>query len=152
MNSAHLLGTAVLLASLMMASKVLPDEYDHARGIPVLLSHPCTRQEDMERGDGREIFVRYRLDHSSFVNDAFMPVEDDLRREVARVMATRQERVLYLAADGWLTYQDVSSVLYDLKKDDPALNIVLLTKSQVGEVEHIRWNQFRDICVSFTNS
>jgi biopolymer transport protein ExbD len=152
MNSAHLLGSTVVLASLMMASNILTSEYGHSGGIPVLLSHQCTHQEDIERGDGREIFVRYRLDHSSFVNEAFMPNENDLRREIAKVMATRQEQGLYLAADDGLTYRDVSDVFSALQKDDPELKIILLTKSQVGEVENIRWYQVREICVSFPNS
>jgi biopolymer transport protein ExbD len=78
-----------------------------------------------------------------------MPVENDLRREIAGVMATRQEQVIFFAADDRLTYHEVSAVLSDLKDDNPALVVVLLTKSQVGAVENIRWDEFRELCLSF---
>ena len=105
----------------------------------------------MKRGDGREIFVRYKQDHSSFVNADQLPVENDLRRKIAEIMATRQEQVLFFAADERLAYREVSEVFSDLRKDDPALVIVLLTKGQVGPVEQIQ-TQFRDICLSVPQS
>jgi biopolymer transport protein ExbD len=142
------LGMIILFGSLVMASSVLQKEYGRSGGIPVLLSHRCTQHKDLERGDGREIFVRYRSDHSSYVNDRLMPVENDLRREIAGVMATRQEQVLFFAADDRLTYGEVSVVLSDLKEDSPALVVVLLTKSQVSAVENIRRDEFRELCLS----
>jgi biopolymer transport protein ExbD len=82
-----------------------------------------------------------------------MPVEDALRREIASVMATRQEQVLFFAADDGLTYREVSTVLSDLRKDSPDLLVILLTKSQVRTVQNINWTDFRDnSCVSFAGS
>ena len=145
------LGMMLIFASLLMASAVVSKEYAQSCGIPVFLSHRCSRQE-LDRGDGREIFVRYRLDHSSFVNNELMPVEDALRREIASVMATRQEQVLFFAADDGLTYREVSTVLSDLKKDNPPLSVILLTKSQIKTVQNINWTEVRDSCVSFAGS
>jgi hypothetical protein len=102
-----------------------------ANGIPVFLSHQCTRQELMSLGDGREIFVRYRLDHSSLVNADLMPVENDLRRQIRTIMATRNEQVLFFSADGLLPFGQVAEVLADLKKDDPELRVVILPKGQM---------------------
>jgi hypothetical protein len=48
--------------------------------------------------------VRYRLDHSSFVNADLMPVENDLRRQIRTIMATRQEEVLFFSADESLPF------------------------------------------------
>ena len=146
------LGMMLIFASLLMASAIVSKEYAQPCGIPVFLSHRCSRQEELHRGDGREIFVRYQLDHSSFVNNELMPVEDALRREIASVMATRQEQVLFFAADDSLTYHEVSAVLSDLRKDSPELSVILLTKSQVGTVKNINWTEFRDSCVSFVGS
>jgi biopolymer transport protein ExbD len=117
-----------------------------ANGIPVLLSHRCTQQELMNMGDGREIFVRYKLDHSSFVNDDLMPVENDLRRQIKTIMATRQERVLFFAGDESLPFGQVSKVLADLKTDDPALWIVILTRAQVNSVG--RTSEYLPICLT----
>ena len=146
------LGMMLIFVSLLMASAVVSKEYAQSCGIPVFLSHRCSRQEELHRGDGREILVRYQLDHSSFVNSELMPVEDALRREIGGVMATRQEQVLFFAADDGLTYREVSTVLSDLRKDSPGLAVILLTKSQVGPVENVNWTEFRDLCISFTDS
>jgi biopolymer transport protein ExbD len=100
----------------------------------------------MNMGDGREIFVRYKLDHSSFVNDDLMPVENDLRRQIKTIMATRQERVLFFAGDESLPFGQVSKVLADLKTDDPALWIVILTRAQVNSVG--RTSEYLPICLT----
>lgn len=105
-----------------------------ASGIPVLLSHPCTRQELRNRGDGREVFVRYRLDHSSLVNGDLMPVEKDLRRQIRTIMATRWEQVLFFSADESLPFGQVAEVLADFRTDDPALWIVILPKGEMNSV------------------
>jgi biopolymer transport protein ExbD len=91
----------------------------------------------MNMGDGREIFVRYMLDHSSLVNDDLMPVENDLRRQIRTIMATRQEQVLFFSSDESLPFGQVAKVLADLKTDDPALWIVILTKGQMTHPEHL---------------
>jgi biopolymer transport protein ExbD len=150
-GAGDLMGLALVFGSLLMASSVITKEYGPSEGIPVLLPHRCTHQEEMERGDGREIFVRYKHDHSSFVNADQLPVENDLRRKIAEIMATRQEQVLFFAADERLAYREVSEVFSHLREDDPALAIVLLTKGQVGPVEQIQ-AQFRDVCLSAPQS
>jgi biopolymer transport protein ExbD len=100
----------------------------------------------MNMGDGREIFVRYKLDHSSFVNDDLMPVENDLRRQIKTIMATRQEQLLFFAGDESLPFGQVSKVLADLKTDDPALWIVILTREQVNSVG--RTSEYLPICLT----
>jgi biopolymer transport protein ExbD len=116
-----------------------------AGGVPVLLSHRCTQQELRSLGDGREIFVRYNPDHSSFVNNNLMPVENDLRRQIRTIMATRQEQVLYFTGDDSLSFGEVSKVLAELKADDPALWLVLLPKQQ-GNVSG-RTPEYLSICL-----
>ena len=146
------LGMMLIFASLLMASAVVSKEYAQSCGIPVFLSHRCSPQEELHGGDGREIFVRYQLDESSFVNNDLMPVEDALRREIASVMATRLVQVLFFAADDGFTYREVPTVLSDLKKDSPELSVILLTTSQIKTVQNINWTEFRDSCVSFAGS
>jgi len=104
----------------------------------------------MNRGDGREIFVRYRLDHSSLVNDDLMPVENDLRRQIRTIMATRQEQVLFFSADESLPFGQVAEVLADFRTDDPALWIVILTKGQMNSVGPTR--EYPPICLQSPNS
>ena len=130
-----------VLASLLMAHSVLMKEYEISRGVPVLLPHRCTHRENMNRGDGREVLVRYQPDRSSFVNNALMPVKNDLRREIVTIMSMRQEQVLFFKADENLSYGDVAEVLSDLKQDDPKLFIALVTKDQIGSVDGTQWGQ-----------
>ena len=120
-----------------------------ASGIPVLLSHQCTRQELMNRGDGREIFVRYRLDRSSLVNGDLMPVENDLRRQIRTIMATRQEQVVFFSADESLPFGQVAKVLADFRTDDPALWIVILPKRQMNSVGPT--SEYPPICLTGPN-
>ena len=77
-----------------------------------------------------------------------MPVEDDLRRLVITLMATRNEQVLFFAADDRLTYREVSTVLVNLMKDNPALNLVLLTKKQIGVEHRFGWPQLSELCLT----
>ena len=91
--------------------------------------------------------MQFRLDHSSFVNNDLMPVEDDLRRQIAGLMAIRQEQIVFFAADDQLTYGEVSAVLSDLRKGDRALNVVLLTKKQIGVQRKFDWTQLAELCL-----
>ncbi|HEY6375166.1 MAG TPA: hypothetical protein VIX90_06540 [Edaphobacter sp.] len=141
-------GLVAVFASLLLAHSVLGNEYGDSGGTPVFLPHRCTPQQNMNKGDGREILVRYRLDHSSFANDTLMPVEDDLRRVIAGTMSSRQEQVISFAADERLTYGEVSAVLSDLQKDSLDLNIILVTKSQIGSVDGVEWDRLNDLCLS----
>jgi biopolymer transport protein ExbD len=143
-----LLGIAVVCATLLLVLSVfLPKEHEQSIGIPVLLSHRCTPQQIENRGDGREVVVQFRLDHSSFVNSDLMPVEDDLRRQIVGLMAIRQEQTVFFAADDQLTYGEVSAVLSYLRKRDPALNVVLLTKKQIGVERKFDWTQLAELCL-----
>jgi biopolymer transport protein ExbD len=122
------------LAAFLMLANAWSALDPSASGIPVLLSHQCTRQQLMNRGDGIEVFVRYRLDHSSLVNGDLMPVEKDLRRQIRTIMATRWEQVLFFSADESLPFGEVAKVLADFRTDDPALWIVILPKGQMNSV------------------
>jgi biopolymer transport protein ExbD len=145
-QSGNWLGMGVVCATLFLVLSVLPKEYEQSIGIPVLLSHRCTPQQIQNRGDGRETIVQFRLDHSSLVNNELMPVENDLRRRIVSLMATRNEQILFFAADDRLTYREVSGVLSDLLRDSPALNVVLLTKKQIGVERKFDWTQLSELC------
>ena len=127
-----------MFASLLVTHSILMKQYESPQGIPVLLPHLCTQYEIEHRGDGRDVMVRYRVDHSSFVNSRLMPVEADLRREIKGLMSTRWEQVLSFDADEKLGYGEVLSVLSDLKKDDPELHVALVTKRQAGPMDGTR--------------
>jgi biopolymer transport protein ExbD len=116
--------------------------------MPVLLSHRCTAQEEANRGDGRWIFVRYRQDHSSLVNDDLIPVQAELRRTIAGIMATRQQQILFFSAEKQLTYREIFDVFSALRQDNPKLVIVLLPTTQPAPGEQIR-SQFPYSCLSF---
>jgi biopolymer transport protein ExbD len=126
---------------------VLQIEYADSLGTPVLLPRSCTEKQITQRGDWEAFVVRYRLDHSSFVNENFMPVQDDLRREIVTRMSTRNEQVTWFSADERLTYGEVSEILSDLQKDDPALNLFLVTRSQVGPVEDTSSGRIDKLCL-----
>jgi biopolymer transport protein ExbD len=136
-----------VFASLLMTHNVLIDQYQSAEGVPVLLPRSCSQYQRINRGDGREVVVRYGFDHSGFVNSELMPVESDLRREIVTLMSTRNEQVLSFEADERLDYGEVSSVLSNLKKDDPELFIALLTKKQVGSVDEMRLGKLNNLCM-----
>jgi biopolymer transport protein ExbD len=140
-------GLVAVFSLLLMTHKVLLKEYESSQGNPILLPHHCTPSEAMH-SDVRDVLVQYKLDHSSFVNRQLMPVKDDLRREIERLMSTRNEQVLSFEADEKLTYGEVSAILSDLRKDDPELFIILLTKKQVASFDDTQWHPFPDLCVS----
>ena len=79
-----------------------------------------------------EVVVQFRLDHSSFLNNDLMPVEDDLRGQIVGLMAVRQDQTVFFAADHQLTYVEVLAVLSDLGQGDRALDVVLLTRNKSG--------------------
>lgn len=125
-------GLVTVFASLLVTHSILMKQYESPQGIPVLFARSCAPSESMNQGEIRVVMVRYRFDHSSFVNSQLMPVEDDLRREIKGVMSTRWEQVLSFEADEKFDYGEVLSVLSDLKKDDPELYVALVTKGQAG--------------------
>ncbi len=90
--------------------------------------------------------VRYRIDHSGFVNTVFAPVEADVRREVRARVGWRNVPAVSFVADEGLGYGEVLSVLSDLKKDDPDLFVVLLTTSQAGTVDGT--DRLHTLCLS----
>ena len=145
MRLADSVGLAVVFLMLLGAANTVLRVYGDRRGTPVLLAHRCTHEQLMNRGDGREIIVRYGRDHSSFVNSELMPAEDDLRREIAGIMATRQEQVLFFAADEGLSYREVSKVLDDLRQDDPNLVIALMGRRDLKSDFGRDW--FDEICL-----
>ncbi len=129
-----LLGMAIGLIAFWVLPSAWLAAVPPSAGIPILLSHECTRQELMNMGDGREIFVHYRLDHSSLVNGDLMPTKNDLRRQIRAAMSTRAEQVLFFVGDESLPFGQVTEILADLKADDPALWIVILTREQRNSV------------------
>lgn len=147
MRMSDFFGLVAVFASLLMTHSVLVKEYEASSGVSVLLPRPCTQYERTHRGDGREVMVQYRFDHSGLVNSQLMPVEKDVRREIVTLMSTRWEQAISFTADERLTYGEVSAVLSDLKKDDPNLFIALLTKRQFGSVDEMNVAIFNDLCL-----
>lgn len=141
----QLLASTLGLASLWTLSSGLSTLARPSGGIPVLLPHLCSQQELLHLGDSRDVYVRYNRDHSSLVNNQLMPVENDLRREVSSIMATRWEQVIMFSADDSLAFGEVASVLSDLKKDNPELWIELPTDRLIAPAEGKP--RFQPVCI-----
>jgi biopolymer transport protein ExbD len=138
-------GPIVICVSLSICHSTLVTEYSDLKGVPVFLPHRCIPNGATDQG-AEGASVRYRIDHSGFVNADFAPVEDDLRREVRQRVGWRNERVVFFSADEGLGYREVATVLSDLRKDDPELNIFLMTRSEVSAIDGMRmWPM--DLCV-----
>jgi hypothetical protein len=138
-------GPIVVCASLLIGQSTLDTEYSNLKGVPVFLPHRCIPNGSTDQG-AEGATVRYRIDHSGYVNADFAPVEDDLRREVRGRVAWRNEQVIFFAADEGLTYREVATVLSDLRMDDPELNIILMTHSQFDAMNHMGPRPM-DLCV-----
>jgi hypothetical protein len=142
----------VVACVITLAMATTLDPRVHAAGpvgiVPILLSHQCSRRELMNRGDGTWYFIKYRLDHTSLLNDTFESSEEDLREAVHAVMARRLERVVYLAADPQLHYGEVLKLVSDLRSDDPSLHVVVLTEEQTGHFNTFSWKRFSSFCLS----
>jgi biopolymer transport protein ExbD len=139
-------GPIVVCASLLMCQKTLVTEYPNRGGVPILLPHPCARDGGRTDQGGAATVVRYRMDHSSFVNHQLAPVKDDLLRQVRGREGWRNVQVIFFTADARLGYREVSTVLADLQKDSPELHVFLMTEKQVGPVEEMQWNRVNDLC------
>ena len=63
-----------------------------------------------------------------------MLVDDDLRRQIRSIMATRLEQVLFFSGDESLQFGEVSRLLAELQADDPRLWIAVLTRQQMKSV------------------
>jgi hypothetical protein len=138
-------GPIVVCVSLLICQSTLVTEYSDLKGVPVFLPHRCVPNGSTDQGaDGAA--VRYRIDHSGFVNADFAPVESDLRREVRGRIGWRNVQVIFFVADEGLGYQEVATVLSDLRKDDPNLNILLMTRSQVAVIDGMRLRPM-NLCV-----
>jgi hypothetical protein len=124
---------------------MLDTEYSDLSGVPVFLPHRCIPNGATDQG-AEGVTVRYRIDHSSLVDTDLAPVEDDLRHEVKGRVGWRNEQVIFFSADEGLGYREVATVLSDLRKDNPELNIFLMTRSQVGAVDGMRLRPM-DLCV-----
>jgi biopolymer transport protein ExbD len=127
----------MVCVSLLICHSTLETEYTDLKGVPVFLPHRCIPNGATDQG-AVGVTVRYRVDHSSLVNTALAPVEDDLRREVRGRVGWRNVQVVFFAADEGLGYQEVATVLSDLRKDSPELNILLMTQSQVDAIDGLR--------------
>jgi hypothetical protein len=141
-TATHLL---ILLAVLVLSAKA--EDKKTVGSIPVLLSRRCSRRELMNRGDGTWYFIKYRLDHRSYVNGDLQSSEVELRRKIAELMAPRLERVVFLIPDPNLSYGEVHSLLAGFREDDPSLHVVLVTKEQTGDFNEFRWDRFEEICL-----
>jgi hypothetical protein len=138
-------GPIVICLSLLICQSTLVTGYSDLKGVPVLLSHRCIPNGATDQGGG--VTVRYRVDHSSLVNSDLAPVEDDLRRDVRGRVGWRNEQVIFFVADPGLGYREVATVLSDLQKDDPGLNVVLITRSQIGAIDGTEMRRIGDLCV-----
>ena len=129
-------GPIVVCVSLLLCQSKLDTEYSDRKGVPVYLPHRCIPNGSTDQGQG--VTVRYRIDHGGFVGADLAPVEDDLRRKVRGVVGWHNEQVIFFVADEGLAYREVTTFLSDLRKDNPELNIFLMTHSQFGAMESMR--------------
>lgn len=125
-----LLGLVVVFAALLMArgALILEQDQESPRGVVVLLPHVCE-----DRGDARDIFVRYLPNRESYINETSIP-EASVPREVADRMSSRYEQVIWFGADETLGYGEVAEMLSKLQVETPHLAILLTTKSQTGSL------------------
>ena len=103
---------------------------EKASGARVIMMRHCTDQEERDRGDSREVFVRLRDDGSIYMNED--PISSrNLLTEIQRIFSTRQERVLFLLGENSVSYQRVASTAAELQAQVQDLQIFLPTSANI---------------------
>lgn len=100
------------------------------QGVAVVLLRSCTRAEEDNRGDSRDIWVRLRVNGRTFINEREIE-SSTLRPFIEHEMSTRWEKVIYLLGEHEIPYQRVAEVGADLQQAVPDMYIFLATTSNV---------------------
>ena len=125
-------GLLVSVVGLAQAMSRLPAVVaQRAQGASVVLLRRCTQQEEAERSDSRDVYLRLRNDGSVYVNEERIEPSEIVPRMEA-IYSRRFERVLYLVGESEMSYGRVASAAADLQGQVPDLHILLLTKSNLG--------------------
>ncbi len=98
-------------------------------GVNVLLPSVCTPEQERNEGDGRPIWVRLLPKDLTYINQEQISRNIIVPR-VAALMATRQERVVYLQGANEISYGETAAIAGDLQASIEDLNIALVTSSQ----------------------
>jgi biopolymer transport protein ExbD len=98
-------------------------------GLKVLLPNACDNH-----GDGRDLVVRYLPGGKLWLNGDLLK-ENELRSELQKSLATRVEKLVWVAADEHVHYGEVIALLSKLRQDNPGTYIALTTKTQTGPVD-----------------
>jgi biopolymer transport protein ExbD len=98
-------------------------------GIAVLLPHACNSSDER-----RDLVVRYLPGGKLWLNEESLK-EDALRSRVQERLATRVEKLLWVAADERVSYGEVVALLSKLDRDNPDTYIALTTKMQTGPID-----------------
>jgi biopolymer transport protein ExbD len=100
-------------------------------GVSVLLPHTCN-----SHGDSRDLVIRLLPGAKLWLNEE--PFEErDLRSKVKERLASRFEKLLWVAADERVRYGDVVALLAKLRQDDPDAYIAIVTKRQTGPIDPV---------------
>jgi biopolymer transport protein ExbD len=100
-------------------------------GVSVLLPHTCS-----SHGDSRDLVIRHLPGEKLWLNEASFE-EGDLRSRVKERLATRFEKVLWVAADERVPYGEVVALLAMLHHDNPDAYIAITTKKQMGPIDPV---------------
>jgi hypothetical protein len=98
------------------------------KGIAVLLPHACTQEEEMNRGDGRTVFVRLLPGDKSYINLREIP-RVAVAEVVGQAMDNRMEQVVELSGNSQISYGELAAVVDAMKVRSPHLAIFLVTAS-----------------------
>lgn len=106
------------------------EEAQHeAIGVNVLLPSVCTPEQERNEGDDRPIWVRLLPKGLNYINQEQISRNEIIPR-VAALMATRQERIVYLQGADQMSYGEIAASVGDLHASIEDLNIALVTSSQ----------------------
>jgi biopolymer transport protein ExbD len=98
-------------------------------GLHVLIPDACD-----DHGDSRDLVVRYLPNGKLWLNEDLLK-ENELRSELQERLATRVEKLVWVAADERLHYGEVIALLSKLSQDNPGTYMALTTRKQTGPVD-----------------
>jgi biopolymer transport protein ExbD len=129
MSSNQLIVALVCVASII--SRPLTVGSQQKACVTVLLPHVCPTGG---AGDRRDLVVRYLPDAKLWLNSE--PLDEyTLRLKLRTALATRVERLVWVAADERVSYGEVVAIISKLTEDSPDLHVALVTKAQIGPVD-----------------
>ena len=99
-------------------------------GAQVVLMRSCTQEEESNRGDRRDIYIRLRNDGSTFINENSISALD-LYSIVERIFYPRFEKALYLVGEDDVPYQRVAATAAELHGHVEGLYIFLPTTANL---------------------